>query len=57
MHVCHTIYVCVCVRERGRVRGKHIETDRQKGLIVLLRRNKRKMFVINPSVKVQAVQQ
>lgn len=46
------IYVCVSERERDR--GKHIETDRWKGLTAVLRRNERKMFVINPSVKVQA---
>lgn len=45
------IYVCVSERERDR--GKCIDTDRQKGLTTVLRRNERKMFVINPSVKVQ----
>ena len=47
------MYLCVCVRERERDRGKPIETDRQKGLTMVLRRNERKMFVISPSVKVQ----
>ena len=44
--------MCVCQRERDR--GKHIETERRKGLTAVLRRNERKMFVINPSAKVQA---
>ena len=44
----------MCVHQRERDRGKRIETDRQKGLTAVLRRNKRKMFVINASVKVQA---
>lgn len=48
------IYVFMCVHQRERDRGKRIETDRQKGLTAVLRRNKRKMFVINASVKVQA---
>ena len=47
------VFMCVCQRERERDRGKPIETDRQKGLTMVLRRNERKMFVINPSVKVQ----
>lgn len=44
--------MCVCQRERQT--DRNIEIDRQKGLTAVLRRNKRKMFVINPSVKVRA---
>ena len=39
------VFMCVCQRERERDRGKCIDTDRQKGLTTVLRRNKRKMFL------------